>query len=202
MYLFLVYSLAFGTFSASPLPGGETEGDGVGCLSCMTGCNGNFFSSFLLFALERELGSGEWRSHPLPPPLSSLLRWLEGGGACLDQMLCPAVVSCFFEAVWLLSATPAAPGAATVCSALLHRTKPSFEDVEQKPSLLDPCHCHRHTHIHRYIHTNAHTHQHPLIQSKSVWASSCYPLICTHALTPTPSALSNKQHQWLYSSYT
>lgn len=58
MYL-LVYSVASGTFSGSPLPGGEMEGDGAGCLSCMTGSNGSFFSSSLLFALERELGRGE-----------------------------------------------------------------------------------------------------------------------------------------------
>lgn len=56
---FLVYSVALGTFSGSPFPGGEMEGDGAGCLSCMTSCNGSFFSSSPLFALERELGSGE-----------------------------------------------------------------------------------------------------------------------------------------------
>lgn len=149
---FLVYTVALGTFSGCPLPGGDTEGDGAGCLSCMTGCNGSVFSSSLLFALERVR---QLRIEKSPPHLSSLLRWLEGGGACLVQMLCPAVESCFFEAVWLLSATPAAPGTATVCRVLLHRTMRLFEDMEWKLSLLDPCYCHRHTHIHRCMHTNA-----------------------------------------------
>ena len=101
------------------------------------------------------------------PPLASLLWWFEGGGTCLNQMLCPAVVSCFFEAVWLLSATPAAPGTATVCRVLLHRTMPLFEDMERKPSLLDPSYCHRHTHIHRDIHEYSHTSSHSYNQNQS-----------------------------------
>ena len=90
---FLVYSVAFGTFSGSPLPGGEMEGDGAGCLRCVTGYNGNFCTFSFLFALERVR---ERRKREVT--LFSVLRRLEGGGACLDQMLCPAVFSPFFEA--------------------------------------------------------------------------------------------------------
>lgn len=62
---FLVYSVAFGTFSGSPLPGGEMEGDGAGCLRCVTGYNGNFCTFSFLFALERVRERRKKRSHPL-----------------------------------------------------------------------------------------------------------------------------------------
>lgn len=73
------------------------EGDGAGCLRCVTGCNGNFCTSSFLFALE------SWTAVNREVTLSSLLQWLEGGGTCLDQILYPALVSPFFEAVQLLS---------------------------------------------------------------------------------------------------
>lgn len=49
----VIYSIAFGTFSGSPLPGGDMEGDGAACLRCVTGCNCNFCTSSFLSALER-----------------------------------------------------------------------------------------------------------------------------------------------------
>lgn len=77
------------------------EGDGAGCLSCMTGCNGSFFQFFSLVCTKERvrLQRTEKSPHPSTPHLSFLWRWVEGGGTCLDQMLCPVVESCFFEAV-------------------------------------------------------------------------------------------------------
>lgn len=49
----VIYSVAFGTFSASPLPGGGMGGERAGCLRCVMGSNGNFCTSSFLFELDR-----------------------------------------------------------------------------------------------------------------------------------------------------
>lgn len=86
----VIYSVAFGTFSGPPLPGGDMEGDGAACIRCVTGCNGNFFPSSLVFVLER-VGRMDGVT-----PLSLLLCFL-------DQMLCPAVCLC---CIWSKVVTP------------------------------------------------------------------------------------------------
>lgn len=96
-YSSVIYSVAFGTFSGSPLPGGELEGDRAGCLRCVTCYNGNFCTFSFLFALQSVRQQREAKS---PSPLC-LSRWSKGGSAHKDQMLWPAKGSFYFEAVWL-----------------------------------------------------------------------------------------------------
>lgn len=106
------------------------------------GCNGSISSS-LVCAAERV------KQRPIEKSPSLLFG---SQGVFLDQMVCPAVVSCFFEAVWLLSG----PRLCDRLKGLLQRTMALFEDVKRNTSLLDPCYCHRHTHTCRYIHTSVH----------------------------------------------
>lgn len=45
MFLFSLFCSFWHVFSPLCSPGGQMEGDGAGCLSCMTEYNGGFFSS-------------------------------------------------------------------------------------------------------------------------------------------------------------
>lgn len=153
------------------------DGERAGCLRCMMGCNESFFASSRLFALERESAANGKVTLSLP----SLLLGVVVGGTWSDQILCPAVMSCFFEAVWLFSATLAAPRAAIVCRVLLHRTMALFEVGRER--LLN-------THILIRTHESSHYISHSYSQNLSqdcaviLWLPLSQTLLSTAHVVP------------------